>query len=342
MSDPEDLNATFIEFKMTTIPPTAPTQTDPTYTGSVIPNPPAFPPWSNPIIPIPPTEPSIETDSIDVRLPQFIPNSPEIWFVQAEAIFKLRRVRQSSQYYHLLAALPSAVLERVLDIISDPGSEKTYESLKDSLIKRLCPSEKERINRVLYNLEIGDQRPSDFYRRMVQVAGQKSDLSLKLIFGLWLKRLPKLIECTLIPLETRPINEILTVADSLFEASKSMSVSEVSQSGKHLTHNSQVLPSSSCQTSTMSSTTQSFPQVSEFDAMRKEIDELKNMIKDLSVSKNRGRSRSRTNFTRGSISSRNRSKSSNSSLCFYHERFGNKAHKCQKPCTFVSSTNSKN
>ena len=341
MSDSEDLNATFIEFKMTTIPPTPPTQTGPTYTGPPVIPPLVPPPPSTPSIPLPPTEPSIETDAIDVRLPQFIPNSPEIWFVQAEAIFKLRKVRESSQYYHLLAALPSAVLERVLDIVSDPGSEITYETLKKSLLARLTPSE-ERINRVLYNMEIGDQRPSDFYRRMVQVAGQKSDLSAKLIFRLWLKRLPKLIECTLIPLEARPINEILPVADSLFEASKSMSVSEVSKSGNHLPSNSQFSPSFSSQASLMPSTSQSVLQVSEITSMRKDIDELKRMIQNLSVASNRGRSRSRTTSTGGSSSSRNRSKSSSSNLCFYHARFGSKANKCQQPCSFVPSTNPKN
>ena len=331
------------KFKMSTNPPTIPTYTGPTYTGLVIPNPIPLPPSANPSLP--PAAPPVETGSIDVRLPQFIPNLPELWFVQAEAIFKLRKTSESSQYYHVLAALPSAVLERVLDIISDPETEKTYNFLKTALLARLTPSEEERINRVLFNMEIGDQRPSDFYRRMVQVAGHNSDMSGKLIFRLWLKRLPKLIECTLIPLETRPVSEILPVADSLFEASKSISVSEVSISGKHLPSQSQFLPSTSSQYSDVPSTTQTVPQVSEIDSMRSEINELKRMIQNLSIANNRGRSRSRgrTNFTGGNTSSRTRSKSrSGSTLCFYHSKFGNKANKCQQPCSFVSSSKPKN
>ena len=328
------------EFKtvMTTIPPTIPTNTSTTVTSALqSQNDLLFFGSGSQSQVNPQLFPSLEDNGVDavnrvVNLPDFWTHAPEGWFVHAESTFALRRTSEKSKYIHLVNSLPADVLSRVMDLITNPDSEKTYETLKSSLLSRLSLSEEERINRVLYNMDMGDQKPYDFYRRMVQAAGKSGSLTGNLIYKLWIQRLPKIIQCGLIPLAQRPLEEILKVSDSLFEASKSISINEVARSAH-----------SSAPGYTVSSIV---GQVSEVDTLRaevrSEIGELKEMIKNLSFSnsdhsrsRDRGRSNCSCNCHRGK-SSNNRSRSrSKGNFCYYHAKYGVKAHKCIQPCSFV-------
>ena len=340
LSDSESdlLNLTFrnINFGLnmaTTNPPTLPTTTTSTTTASS----------QNVFLPSfsfqQPLKEEVNAIYTDLKLPSFWSHSPEGWFYHVEAMFTLRNIGEKSKYLNLVSALPDEITARVMDHFMDPTSEKTYNSLKKLLLARLTLSEEERINRVLYNMEIGDRKPSEFYRRMVEAAGTSGDLSSSLIYKLWLKRLPKLIECTLIPLANRTIEEKISVADSLYEASKTISLNEVA-------HSFQNMPSVSAVSSVpIVPQTIPFPaQISEIADIKAEINELKEMMKGFAINNSdRARSRNRDQSIcscncHNTRSFRPRSRSKNS-ICFYHSKYGKNAHRCIKPCSFVDNSN---
>ncbi|KFB35282.1 uncharacterized protein LOC100888426 [Anopheles sinensis] len=93
--------------------------------------------------------PSLSTSSsssvpeiTSIRLPSFWANSPNSWFIQAEALFENGLIRsERSKYSHLLASMPPEVLEKVIDIIQTPPDENRYTYLKTVLLERLSASE---------------------------------------------------------------------------------------------------------------------------------------------------------------------------------------------------------
>ena len=69
--------------------------------------------------------------AVSMKLPTFWTVQPEVWFVQAEAQFRLRRIEtDETRYYYVVAALDQDTATRVLDLVNNlPVSDK-YEALK--------------------------------------------------------------------------------------------------------------------------------------------------------------------------------------------------------------------
>ncbi|XP_017494443.1 PREDICTED: uncharacterized protein LOC108382587 [Rhagoletis zephyria] len=102
-----------------------------------------------------------EICATSVKLPQFWSNCPEAWFVHAEMQFATKGIsRDSTKYEFVITALPQEVIANVLDVIQ-----------KKVLIDRHSLSEQRRLTKILSDTEIGDRRPSEYYRTLESVSG---------------------------------------------------------------------------------------------------------------------------------------------------------------------------
>lgn len=242
-----------------------------------------------------------------VKLPQFWSSCPLAYFEQVEAVFRTSNIRVSNtKYDHLLTALPPNVASDVLDVMQAcRESETPYEDMKAELIKRNSLSEAARIEKLLSTEEMGSRSPSTFYRSMISTAGTGTDVNESLVGKLWLRRLPSNMQSALIPFKSKPIKEVLGIADAIYDA----------QGGQ---------PSvNSVKSNSNSEIAELRAQLS---AMQKKFESFPNRE---SRSKQRGRSKSR-----------NKSESRKDGPCFYHEKFGDKARKCSgKPCPYAPSGN---
>lgn len=260
-----------------------------------------------------------QSSSVTARIPPFWTNSPETWFVQAEAQFELSKIhREERKYAYLVSSLPQEVIQRVLDVIQNPPNPNDrYKTLKAVLLQRFSLSEEGKITNLLYHEEIGDRSPSEFYHRLLLLAGN-DDSAKTLAIKLWKDRLPSPIDIAVIPLMAQGPTVFLDTADKIWERTRSK-VNTV--------------------------TTNPFRQEQSdshyVEPWKKEIESLKACIEKLSANFNskRGRSKSRNRSHSRSRDSE-RTKSSEK-LCWYHKKFGDKARKCVKPCSF-DNNNSKN
>ena len=67
---------------------------------------------------------AVPLTTVSVELPSFWTNSPEVWFIQAEAQFEKRRITAShTKFTHCVAALPQDVAFRLLDLVRAPPTE---------------------------------------------------------------------------------------------------------------------------------------------------------------------------------------------------------------------------
>ena len=255
-----------------------------------------------------------ELNTVAVKLPQFWTKMPEMWFARAEAQFRNARItQQSTMFDHVVATLTEDVMQTVFDIISEPG-DSPYDTLKRELISRHSKSETRRIEDLLSSTEMGDRRPSEFYRQMLSLAGQS--VSEDLVRTLWIRRLPPLVQAVLkgnCKLET---SVLLQMADNVFDVSPQ-------------------------QSSIFATNTRPMTSPGADDRIQKledEINELKGMISKLSFndrSHRSSRSRSRNGERRSS------SDRPANNMCWYHRVHGANARKCIKPCSY-SSQNSSN
>ena len=73
--------------------------------------------------------------TVSVKLPSFRTNSPENWFIRAEAQVENKRITAPhTKFTHFVAALPQDVARRLLNLVRAPPA-KPYEALRKRQIQ---------------------------------------------------------------------------------------------------------------------------------------------------------------------------------------------------------------
>lgn len=249
-----------------------------------------------------------EIDRVQIRIPPFWDDDPEVWFAQVESQFELGKiVADDTKYGYVAGNLEPRFAKEVRDILTAPPPTGKYDKLKVELIRRLSASQENRIRQLLEREELGDRKPSQFLRHLRHLAG--TAVPDTLLRSLWLGRLPNNVQAILATQQKAGLNEIAELADAVMNIT-APTINEVAGSDviKHLTA---------------------------------EIEQLKIQLRKQEDARpknfrHRPRSRSRDgNRTRNQTQSRNRTYDT----CWFHFKYGKEARNCRPPCKFKPEGN---
>ncbi|XP_046802100.1 uncharacterized protein LOC124418775 [Lucilia cuprina] len=163
-----------------------------------------------------------------VKLPQFWTNCPEAWFIHAEMQFTTKGISlDKTKYEHIITALPQEVIMTVLDIIQNPPPNNLYNNLKKILVDRHSLSETSRLEKILSDSEIGNRKPSEFYRSLSLLAG--NSFSPDILKKLWLRKLPKSLNVALTGSNHNDINDMIQLADRIWEVMYNSEVASIKE-----------------------------------------------------------------------------------------------------------------
>lgn len=246
---------------------------------------------------------------VTVKVPPFWATQPQIWFAQIESQFEICGITTDvTKFNTIVGNIESSVLTQVTDAVLSPPEKEKYENLKKAIIERYSDSEQSRMRKLLSDVDLGDKKPSQLYNELRQLGGDK--INADFLKNIWLQRLPPSVQAILVSIKGET-SVLTSVADSVMETGGYNRVQKISVTAG----------SSSSNTTKPSSTIEA------------KIDELTQRFDKLERSHSRSRARSSSNKRY----SRSRE---NSTFCWYHRKFGEKATKCnQSDCTFVSSKN---
>lgn len=244
--------------------------------------------------------------SVSSRIPEFWTDQPGLWFVQFEATVAPQKASDEAQYQLLVAKLGKQVVMQVADLLTTPPKTEKYTSLKTRLLHVYEESANKQIQKLIGDMQLGDQKPSQLLRRMQTLAGTR--VSPETLLVMWQNHLPRAVRIVLAATAITDSEKLAEVADKIQETSNRGDVAEVSSEGAG----------------------------SLADVLAKLSVEVAELRRSRGSSRsgwqaNRAPSRYRT---RSSSRNRERSASRKPGLCFYHDRFGVKAVKCQTPCTW--------
>ena len=111
-----------------------------------------------------------ETNAVAIKLPTFWAQQPEVWFVQAEAQFHIRKITDdTTKYYHVVAALDQETSGRILSTLSSPPTDNKYTDLKQRLLTTFGLSKRERASKLLHLHPLGDRKPSELMDEMLSL-----------------------------------------------------------------------------------------------------------------------------------------------------------------------------
>lgn len=246
-----------------------------------------------------------------LRLPQFWADKPALWFALVEAQFNRSRIRSDdARYEHVIGQLDCRFASEVEDIITNPPQTNRYETLKTELIRRLSLSQDERVKKLLLQEELGDRKPTQFLRHLRALAGTGC-VDENMLRTLFMQRLPPHVQQILKTQTALTLNDLAVMADGICEV------------------NALSTPTVAAVTSTDTA----------IRNLTQRFDELARQVASL-TSTHRQAQRSRSphprSQSRGGGRSRSASRSDgaeDSSLCWYHRRFGDEATRCRQPCT---------
>lgn len=191
-------------------------------------------------------------------------------------------------------------MENIWDIIESDRADK-YSGAKERLLNIFRESENTRIKRLFTTLELGDQMPSQFLRRMKTLAGE--DVTEKVLKTLWIEKMPAFVKNILLISEEN-LEKLAEMADKIVE---------INPRSEEYVIESQ----------------------SETETMAQKIRELEREIHALKMKRSRSPSRGRRN----SRDHRYRKFDPQGKYCYYHFKFGEKCQKekCKPPCQWAEN-----
>ncbi|XP_022837240.1 uncharacterized protein LOC111364566 [Spodoptera litura] len=248
--------------------------------------------------------------TVSSRIPDFWKESPRLWFAQYEAVVANQKLTDESRYNLVIAKLNREHVEQVSDIVLSPPDTKKYEALKNRLLVVYEESEVRQVQKLLKELELGDQKPSQLLRRMRDLARNRfRDETLSM---LWMGHLPTAVQAVLTVSEVKDLEKLATMADKVVETTRFAEVQELS--------------------------TNRSSEAAMQPNLANQVAHLTQRLNRLETSRSRGRSSGRSSYRRPyrfASQSRERAKRRNPNwLCFYHFRYKEKANKCIQPCAW--------
>ncbi|KAL0869400.1 hypothetical protein ABMA27_007640 [Loxostege sticticalis] len=244
--------------------------------------------------------------SVSSRIPDFWTDQPALWFIQFEAVVLPQKASDDSCYQLLIAKLSKQVIQEVADLLASPPATGKYLALKKRLTDAYEESETRRIQKLISEMQLGEQKPSQLLRRMQNLAGKR--MSEETLLVLWQNHLPQAVRTVLAATALEDVEKLASVADKVMETTKPIEIASVSQQP---------------------------------DSLAEVIANLTIEVAELRKSRQFTRGNNRSSQPSRTRSTSRRGKPStgkDKNLCYYHHRFGKKAKKCREPCAWNERT----
>lgn len=244
---------------------------------------------------------------VSIKIPPFWEEDPEIWFSQVEAQFSNNSITSdSTKYNYIVGSMEARILKQVHEVVIKPPEANKYESLKQKIIERFSASENEKISQLLNQMQLGNKRPSHLLNEMKSLAGDKmTDIMIK---HHWISHLPDNVRDHVVASST-DMQGCAKLADDLMSAKSYMNYQINAQAG----------PSK-------------IPTPDYVKKLEKQVEVLTQQMKSVQRSRSKSREYSGKRFKSPA------KKANNQKICWYHQRFEEKATKCAFPedCKFNS------
>lgn len=251
----------------------------------------------------------VAVNSLISHIPEFWRDLPRLWFTQFEAIVGPQKQEDECKYNTVLTKLTKEEIQQISDLITTPPANDKYEAVKNRLINCYEESEQIKFQRLL-DIELGDQKPSQLWRKMCSLANGK--INRETIKLMWLRHLPSAVTTVLAVTDQLSDEKTCELADKIYENAKSAQLSVINNQV------SKVEDVTSCLASVTA-------QMAQMQIHMNELQRLQN--------NNSRRSVDRDAFYRR-YTSRSGSRNRNDRFCIYHRHFRERARQCQQPCAW--------
>ena len=280
-------------------------------------------------------------------------SDPELWTSLVEMAFDAYEVKEENKKVFLtIAALPVAMQSAARDYLVNNES-KDFAHLKEFIIKSTAIPDQVRMKKLLSDTPIGDKKPSEYLRYLRELSGRNLERDSPLLKSIFMEKIPSEISVVLELFVDEDLDRIASMADRMqarlqlpgtstiaaMSAGQDINVrSKIEFDSEQISSsiNSLKLEATSNQESLKSAVTFIHQQLQMLSAnFNTSISSLQQQITALSAQVHKGLKR---NYRERSDSARHRTGENDSQTCYFHRKFGNRAHKCIAPCSWLNTS----
>ena len=285
-------------------------------------------------------------------IPPYTNENVSHWLKLVDYSFFTYKITSNEQKVFLLyRALPTELQYELGHVLESPN-DQTYELLKAEITKITALPAQRRLEKLLNEAELGDRKPSVFLMHLKQLAGNNvGDNSL--VRTIFLNRLPGTISQILAPMSTSSLEDLAKSADQIYQflpqspnlvasvAPTYTMPSFSSSSTPFQTKDTNVPGSVSGIDHTCKDNSKSIDEICvQLKSVQQQMQQLNSNLSVMNACmgqlqiqiNNLQSNRNESNFRQRSKSREPRRPNGQNDLCYYHNRFGDRATKCQPPC----------
>ncbi|KAL0851422.1 hypothetical protein ABMA28_007231 [Loxostege sticticalis] len=122
--------------------------------------------------------------TVSSKIPEFWTEMPRIWFAQFETVMAPQKQGDDVKYSMVVSKLGKDAIRQISDILIAPPSTDKYSTLKSRLLSVYEESEERQFQKLIGEMELGDQKPSQLLRRMRELA-KNTNVPDKTLLNLW-------------------------------------------------------------------------------------------------------------------------------------------------------------
>jgi predicted subunit of tRNA(5-methylaminomethyl-2-thiouridylate) methyltransferase len=258
------------------------------------------------------------SERISVKIPPIWISNIALWICHIEAQFNLAGITsEETKFYHLVSALDQNIICQVSEILLDNSdSPNKYSKLKKALLERFELDSETRRKKLFSGILLGDKSPSSLLREMRALA---IDLNVdsSTLKHLWLQQMPSNIQAHL-KISDANLDKLASMADILLRSYSPNEIASVSATEKNNLNSLQ----------------------NSLTELTKKVEQLTNDLHSTRMnSANKGNYRYNNQPVNRNFDKKNKPRiqheiNTNNKLCYFHKKFGEKAFKCQSPCSF--------
>lgn len=254
--------------------------------------------------------PELSVISVTSRIPDFWREQPRLWFAIFKSAMASQKQGDDSKYHLVVSKLGKEEVQQVSDIILNPPNSGKFDALRSRLLQVFEESENRQLQKLMDEMDLGDQRPTQLLRRMRELSRNKiPDDTLSIM---WQRHLPSAVRAVLTVSDSKDLDTLASIADKVIDSMRPLEVAQVS---------SEVFKNEALE-----------------ERLLKGIDRLTQELCEMRMSK-RHTSREQDRQRRRSPSrsfSRQRSRRDDDWICWYHQRFGEQSTRCtdKARCTY--------
>jgi hypothetical protein len=243
--------------------------------------------------------PAAPQHASSIRLSPFWANSPAAWFNTAEAHFTLRGVTDPvEKYLIVLTALGEAQADRVRNIVEAEATPASYNALRGALVASHQLTPFQQVDKVVNAPPLGVMKPTELLSVMSK---HKPDEDHHFFAYHFLQRLPREVRVLLAREDCKNMQAVAEKADGLMAL--------------HLPQHHEV--------AAVAGGSPDAASIEDEEAVAAVAKGGKKPGKKNKLSKKAAREKQRKDFD-----------ALQSPLCYFHVRYGDKAHRCEEPCAW--------